>query len=191
MPNETAFASSHRQKKTWLTALAVLAVLLVFATVAALTMPASAMTGQGGSTPETAEIAATGETATPAPTEAPESVQAQEQAQADTAALPTGVQVPEGYTDKRTVRDEENGFAVTVYAPEGVIPADATLHATLLPTDSEEYKQAVIDAIKTEGASVKGITSEGGYTFDEYNNPIKDAVIIKVTGGEEVFDRMF
>ena len=34
-------------------------------------------------------------------------------------------------------------------------------------------------------------TSEGGYTFDEYNNPIKDAVIIKVTGGEEVFDRMF
>lgn len=142
MPNETAFASSHRQKKTWLTALAVLAVLVVFATVAALTMPASAMTGQGGSTPETAEIAATGETATPAPTEAPESVQAQEQAQADTAALPTGVQVPEGYTDKRTVRDEENGFAVTVYAPEGVIPADATLHATLLPTDSEEYKQA-------------------------------------------------
>lgn len=142
MPNETAFASSHRQKKTWLTALAVLAVLVVFATVAALTMPASAMTGQGGSTPETAEIAATGETATPAPTEAPESVQAQEQAQADTAALPTGVQVPEGYTDKRTVRDEENGFAVTVYAPEGVIPADATLHAMLLPTDSEEYKQA-------------------------------------------------
>lgn len=142
MPNETAFASSHRQKKTWLTVLAVLAVLVVFATVAALTMPASAMTGQGGSTPETAEIAATGETATPAPTEAPESVQAQEQAQADTAALPTGVQVPEGYTDKRTVRDEENGFAVTVYAPEGVIPADATLHAMLLPTDSEEYKQA-------------------------------------------------
>ena len=39
--------------------------------------------------------------------------------------------------------------------------------------------------------NVKGITSEGGYTFDENNNPIKDAVIIKVTGGEEVFDRMF
>lgn len=142
MPNETAFASSHRQKKTWLTALAVLAVLVVFATVAALTMPASAMTGQDMATPETAETAATGETATPAPTEAPESVQAQEQAQADTAALPADVQVPDGYTDKRTVRDEANGFAVTVYAPEGVIPADATLHATLMPTDSEEYKQA-------------------------------------------------
>lgn len=140
MPNETAFASSHRQKKTWLTALAVLAVLVVFATVAALTMPASAMTGQGGSTPETAATAETA--ATPAPTEAPESVQAQEQAQADTAALPTGVQVPDGYTDKRTVRDEANGFAVTVYAPDGAIPADATLSATLLPTDSEEYKQA-------------------------------------------------
>lgn len=140
MPNETAFASSHRQKKTWLTVLAVLAAVVAFATVAALTMPASAMTGQDTATPETAATAETA--ATPAPTEASESVQAQEQAQADTAALPTGVQVPDGYTDKRTVRDEENGFAVTVYAPEGVIPADATLSAKLLPTDSEEYKQA-------------------------------------------------
>lgn len=140
MPNETAFASSHRQKKTWLTVLAVLAAVVAFATVAALTMPASAMTGQDTATPETAATAETA--ATPAPTEASESVQAQEQAQADTAALPTGVQVPDGYTDKRTVRDEENGFAVTVYAPEGVIPADAKLCATLLPTDSEEYKQA-------------------------------------------------
>ena len=140
MPNETAFASSHRQKKTWLTVLAVLAAVVAFATVAALTMPASAMTGQDTATPETAATAETA--ATPAPTEASESVQAQEQAQADTAALPTGVQAPDGYTDKRTVRDEENGFAVTVYAPEGVIPADAKLCATLLPTDSEEYKQA-------------------------------------------------
>lgn len=140
MPNETAFASSHRQKKTWLTVLAVLAAVVAFVTVAALTMPASAMTGQDTATPETAATAETA--ATPAPTEASESVQAQEQAQADTAALPTGVQVPDGYTDKRTVRDEENGFAVTVYAPEGVIPADAKLCATLLPTDSEEYKQA-------------------------------------------------
>lgn len=140
MPNETAFASSHRQKKTWLTVLAVLAAVVAFATVAALTMPASAMTGQDTATPEAAATAETA--ATPAPTEASESVQAQEQAQADTAALPTGVQVPDGYTDKRTVRDEENGFAVTVYAPEGVIPADAKLCATLLPTDSEEYKQA-------------------------------------------------
>jgi hypothetical protein len=32
-----------------------------------------------------------------------------------------------------------------------------------------------------------GITSAGGYTFDEYNNPIKDAVIIEVHEGAEQF----
>ena len=148
MPNETtAFASSHRQKKAWLTVLAVLAVLVVFATVAALTMPASAMTA-----PATPETAATGETAAPkndvltqgnaAPSDTAQSDTVTEQAAAETAALPAAAQVPEGYTVQRTVRDEENGFAVTVYAPEGVIPEDAVLSAKLLQPDSEEYKQA-------------------------------------------------
>lgn len=148
MPNETtAFASSHRQKKTWLTVLAVLAVLVVFATVAALTMPASAMTA-----PATPETAATGETAAPestalpqdnaAPSDTAQSDTVTEQAAAETAALPAAAQVPEGYTVQRTVRDEENGFAVTVYAPEGVIPEGAALSATLLTEGDEAYQQA-------------------------------------------------
>lgn len=148
MPNETtAFASSHRQKKTWLTVLAVLAVLVVFATIAALTMPARAMTA-----PATPETAATGETAAPendvltqgdaAPFDTAQSDTVTEQTAAETAALPAAAQVPEGYTVQRTVRDEENGFAVTVYAPEGVIPEDAALSATLLTEGDEAYQQA-------------------------------------------------
>ena len=89
-------------------------------------------------------------------------------------------------------KDTLNMFAATAYDAAMIMcvaleKAEETGYAPA----SEEYKQAVIDAIRTEGPNVKGITSEGGYTFDEYNNPIKDAVIIKVTGGEEVFDRMF
>ena len=56
---------------------------------------------------------------------------------------------------------------------------------------SDAYKQAVIDAIKTEGASVVGITSEAGYTFDANNNPIKDAVIMTITNGEAVYKETF
>ena len=46
----------------------------------------------------------------------------------------------------------------------------------------------MIDALdSTDG--VEGIT--GTYSFDEYNNPIKSAAIIELTGGEEVFKEMY
>ena len=57
-----------------------------------------------------------------------------------------------------------------------------------LEAGTEEYKQAVIDAIKNIDG-LKGIT--GTYKFDEYNNPIKSAAIIELTGGEEVFKDMY
>ena len=53
---------------------------------------------------------------------------------------------------------------------------------------SEEYKQAVIDAIATVDG-LEGIT--GTYSFDEYNNPIKSAAIIELKGGEELFKEMY
>ena len=53
---------------------------------------------------------------------------------------------------------------------------------------TEEYKTAIIEAIKGM-QDVKGIT--GTYTFDEYNNPIKSAAIIELTGGEELFKEMY
>ena len=57
-----------------------------------------------------------------------------------------------------------------------------------LTAGTDEYKQAVIDAIKTMDG-VKGIT--GTYSFDSDNNPIKSVAIIELTGGEEVFKEMF
>lgn len=57
-----------------------------------------------------------------------------------------------------------------------------------LKAGTDEYKQAIIDAIKTMDG-VKGIT--GTYSFDSDNNPIKSVAIIELTGGEEVFKEMF
>ena len=57
-----------------------------------------------------------------------------------------------------------------------------------LTAGTDEYKQAVIDAIKTMDG-VTGIT--GSYSFDSDNNPIKSVAIIGLTGGEEVFKEMF
>ena len=49
----------------------------------------------------------------------------------------------------------------------------------------DEYKQAVIDAIRDNSNDIKGITSPEGYTFDEYNNPIKPVVVIKLETGRK------
>lgn len=88
--------------------------------------------------------------------------------------------------------DTLNMFAATAYDAAMVLVAALTkAEASGAATGSDEYKQAVIDAIKTEGPSVVGITSETGYTFDEHNNPIKSAVIMTVTGGVETFKEMY
>ena len=57
-----------------------------------------------------------------------------------------------------------------------------------LTAGTEEYKQAVIDAIKNMNGT-EGIT--GSYSFDEYNNPIKPVAIIELTGGDEVYQEMY
>ncbi|MCI2106762.1 MAG: ABC transporter substrate-binding protein [Intestinimonas sp.] len=57
-----------------------------------------------------------------------------------------------------------------------------------LETGTDEYKQAVIDAMKaTKG--LEGIT--GTYEFDKDNNPIKSAAMIKLEGGKEVFTELY
>lgn len=57
-----------------------------------------------------------------------------------------------------------------------------------LETGSDEYKQAVIDAMKaTDG--LEGVT--GSFSFDDQNNPIKSASILQIQGGEEVFVENF
>lgn len=56
---------------------------------------------------------------------------------------------------------------------------------------SAEYKQAVIDGIRNGCGDLAGVTSPTGYSFDEYNNPIKAAVIMKLVNGEEVYDQTY
>ena len=57
-----------------------------------------------------------------------------------------------------------------------------------LAAGSDEYKQAVIDAIASM-SGVEGIT--GTYAFDEYNNPEKSVAMIQLQGGEEVFTEFY
>ena len=57
-----------------------------------------------------------------------------------------------------------------------------------LTAGTEEYKQAVIDAIKNMDG-VPGIT--GSFSFDDDNNPIKSVAIIELTGGDEVYQEMY
>lgn len=88
--------------------------------------------------------------------------------------------------------DTLNMFAATAYDAAMLLCAALTkAEASGEKAGSDAYKQAVIDAVKSEGASVTGVTSEAGYTFDASNNPIKDAVIMELVGGEEVFKEIF
>ena len=92
----------------------------------------------------------------------------------DTATLPEGAQVPEGYTQIQTARDENNGFAVTVYAPEGAVPEGATLKADLIAEGTDAYaeaEQAVI-ASQPEAQSADG---EKDYGFAALDIRFEDA----------------
>lgn len=96
----------------------------------------------------------------------------------------------EAYTEKFGA-DTLNMFAANAYDAAMILcNALEIAEASGAETGSAEYKQAVIDAMRDNSGEVPGVTSNG-YSFDEYNNPIKDAVIIKVTGGEPTFDRIF
>ena len=57
-----------------------------------------------------------------------------------------------------------------------------------LEVGSDEYKQAVIDAMKATNG-LEGVT--GSFSFDDQNNPIKSASILQIQGGEEVFVENF
>ena len=80
-------------------------------------------------------------------------------------------------------------LAMQEAADDGIVEKRAeAAEAAGLEAGSDDYKQAVIDGIKGING-VEGIT--GSYAFDEYNNPIKSAAMLKLTGGEEVFTELF
>ena len=107
------------------------------------------------------------------------------QAAEKAADMPGGAEIPEGYTEQYTVRDDENGFAVTVYAPEGVVPEGAVLSAALLEENDDAYAKAEQElAEETEKAlaengidlqSEDGETAEPSYGFAALDIHFEDA----------------
>lgn len=82
-----------------------------------------------------------------------------------------------------------NMFAPLAYdAAMLLCNALASAEETGSEAGSDEYKQAVIDALAANDGT-EGIT--GSYTFDEYNNPIKSAAMIQLQGGEEKFTELY
>ena len=194
------FARAHQWKRRWLAAVTCMAALVVFCTVYALVMPATALEkktycgmeehthddscyesvlicgqeeGSGhvhdescyeqeltcGKTEHThtdecyvepvSETSAAEETETGADTGS----------ETEAAALPDGAQVPDGYTQQYTARDDANGFAVTVYAPDGAVPDGAKLSAELLTEDDDAYLTAE-EALAENNADTQSEDSE-------------------------------
>lgn len=116
------------------------------------------------------------------------------QAALEAAALPEGAQVPEGYTQRYTVRDDVNGFAVTVYAPEGVVPEGAVLSAELLSEDNDAYTAAET-ALEENGANLAepqtleedGETAEDSYGFAAFDIHFEDANGTEVEPAGDVY----
>lgn len=92
----------------------------------------------------------------------------------DTATLPEGAQVPEGYTQIQTARNEDDGFAVTVYAPEGTVPEGASLKADLIAEGTDAYAEAeqAVVASQPEAQSADG---EKDYGFAALDIRFEDA----------------
>lgn len=80
--------------------------------------------------------------------------------------------------------DYLNTFAATAYDAAMVVVAGLeAAEKSGAEVGSDDYKKAVIDGIRTGSAGVKGLTSPSGYSFDEFNNPEKDVVIITLKDG--------
>ena len=81
-----------------------------------------------------------------------------------------------------------NGFAPLGYdAAMTVVYGIKAAEEQGLDAGSDEYKQAVIDAIA--GDTIEGIT--GTFTFDEHHNPVKQTAILCFDGATPVLKEMF
>ena len=84
--------------------------------------------------------------------------------------------------------DTLNMFAATAYDAAQILVAALTkAEASGAATGSDEYKQAVIDAIA--GGTIEGIT--GTFTFDEHHNPVKSTAILTYVDGKPELKEMF
>lgn len=178
---------------------ALLAAAVVACTSAALTLPATTMTGDGvennltegtttalavdpnAASSETAAHSSTPESVAPAveesaPQSAPETTEESEPAESETvsdpaaqteetAALPQGAEVPADCTQPYTFHDDENGFTVTVWAPEGAFNEEVTLKAKLLDETDSAYAEAKQE-LDEKAAEEPALLSEDGETPD-------------------------
>lgn len=178
---------------------ALLAAAVVACTSAALTLPATTMTGDGmennlgtgtttalavdpnAASSETAADSSTPESVAPAveesaPQSAPETTEESEPAESETvsdpaaqteetAALPQGAEVPADCTQPYTFHDDENGFTVTVWAPEGAFNEEVTLKAKLLDETDSAYAEAKQE-LDEKAAEEPALLSEDGETPD-------------------------
>ena len=84
--------------------------------------------------------------------------------------------------------DYPNGFAPLGYdAAMTVVYGLQAAEDAGLEAGTDEYKQAVIDAIAS--GTIDGIT--GTYTFDEHHNPVKQTAILCFDGATPVLKEMF
>ena len=81
-----------------------------------------------------------------------------------------------------------NGFAPLGYdAAMTVVYGIQAAEDAGLEAGTDEYKQAVIDAIA--GGTIQGIT--GTFTFDEHHNPVKSTAILTYVDGKPELKEMF
>ena len=98
-------------------------------------------------------------------------------------------QFEKDYCATYNVEAVPNMFAPLAYdAAMLMCNALAAAEAKGLKAGTDEYKQAVIDAMASVQA-VEGIT--GSYTFNETNDPVKSAAMIELQGGEEKFTELY
>lgn len=101
--------------------------------------------------------------------------------------LPDGLQIPEGYTEKYIFRDDENGFVVTVYAPEGVVPEGAVLTARLLEESDEDYIAAEEALVEDGVAPLSESGEDTSYDFAAMDIHFEDEEGNEVEPGGDVY----
>ena len=179
-----ACASSHRQRRKWWTALAVLAVLVVLGTVAALTMPASTMSVADMATPETA--AAENGQAADAPAQDPDATAPAENTPDETAPAATPAPAtPESAAPAEAeytaaLGEGADALNVVVTAPAGAFDegVEPVLQVTAL--ESEQDLQAIAAELDGHKVAYDGFAALDITFTDAQGQEIEPKLPVKV-----------
>ena len=181
-----ACASSHRQRRKWWTALAVLAVLVVLGTVAALTMPASTMSVADMATPETAAADAEDGQAADAPAQDPNATAPAENTPDETtpAATPAPA-TPESAAPAEAeytaaLGEGADALNVVVTAPAGAFDegVEPVLQVTAL--ESEQDLQAIAAELDGHEVAYDGFAALDITFTDAQGQEIEPKLPVKV-----------